>query len=103
MPAEKKATEQEQNSWNGSGQTNTEKATNNNDQMIQLGGLWINESKSGNKYMSGYLGNAKLMIFKNNFKSEDKHPDYVMYIASNKPKNNDDDGFLEEDGDDMPF
>ncbi|MEL7433030.1 MAG: hypothetical protein AAFN11_03705 [Chloroflexota bacterium] len=55
--------------------------------MIQLGGLWANRTKDGEIYFSGYLGNAKLLIFKNKFKTEDKHPAFVMYVAPN-PKNN---------------
>lgn len=54
--------------------------------MIQLGGLWKGTDKQGNEYFSGYLGNARLIIFKNGYKKEDKHPDYVMYVDENKKK-----------------
>lgn len=56
--------------------------------MIKMGAFWLSESKSGEKYFSGYLNGAKLMIFKNKHKTEDKHPDYIMYLAPN-PKEND--------------
>lgn len=49
--------------------------------MIELTGLWLNESKSGEKYFSGRLGGGKVLIFKNKHKSEDKHPDYRMYVT----------------------
>lgn len=65
--------------------------------MLQLGGLWVNESKSGTKYMTGYLGNLKIMVFRNNYKSEDKHPDYVMYLTE-KPRATEG-----EKSDDIPF
>lgn len=68
--------------------------------MLQLGGLWVNESKSGTKYMTGYFGNLKLMIFRNNYKSEDKHPDYVMYLAEKPRDTRSDDA---PSPDDIPF
>ena len=53
--------------------------------LINLGGLWLNESKSGTKYFSGYLGDAKILIFKNNHKDEgSKQPDYRMYLGKGK-------------------
>lgn len=68
--------------------------------MLDLGGLWINESQSGNKYMAGYLGNLKIMIFRNKFKTDDKHPDYVMRLAE---KQRDTESEAEKDKDDIPF
>ena len=51
-------------------------------EMIQLTGLWLNQSKTtGEKYFSGNLGGAKVLIFKNKHKTEEKHPDYQLYIA----------------------
>ena len=63
-----------------------------NSNLIQLSGLWLNKSRDGQTtYMSGYLGNAKLLIFKNQHKTQDKHPDYVAYIApNNRPTDTDD-------------
>ena len=54
--------------------------------MIPLTGLWKNTTKDGKTYMSGNLGGAKVMIFANSYKTEDKHPDYQLYIAENKKK-----------------
>ena len=54
--------------------------------MIQIGGLWENKDKKDNVYLSGYLGNAKIIIFKNGFKKEQKHPDWIMYIAEGKKR-----------------
>lgn len=64
----------------------SEPNNNKKGEMIPLGGLWVNETKDGQQYLSGYLGQAKLLIFINQYKQEDKHPDYVMYVAPNKPK-----------------
>lgn len=50
--------------------------------MIKISGLWLNTDKNGTTYMSGYLGDAKIIIYKNKYKtSENKQPDYNFYIA----------------------
>jgi len=59
---------------------------NNGKQMVNIGGLWVNKSKSGEIYLSGYLNGAKLLIFKNNFKKDEKQPDYVMYVTPNQQR-----------------
>lgn len=53
--------------------------------MIKVTGLWINDS-NGKKYMSGTMGTLKVLIFKNERKESDKHPDYTMYFAPNEKK-----------------
>lgn len=55
--------------------------------MIQLTGLWINTSANGESYMVGYLGNTKVLIFKNRYKTDDKHPDYTLNIAPKQVDN----------------
>ncbi len=52
--------------------------------MVEISGLWLNES-NGKKWMSGYMGNAKILIFRNTYKTEGSNePDYKMYIAPKK-------------------
>lgn len=81
--------------------TPTETSDNEQSPMLQLGGLWINESKSsGKKYMVGYLGNLKLMIFRNTFKKKDNEPDYRMYVTEKPYETNDS---KEDETDDIPF
>lgn len=53
--------------------------------MIKLSGLWLNE-KNGQKYFSGNLGDAKVLIFKNKYKTDEKHPDFNLYLAPKPPK-----------------
>lgn len=53
--------------------------------LVKLGGLWMNE-KSGMNYLSGYLGSAKLLIFSNKYHSKDTDPKYIMYVAPGKKK-----------------
>lgn len=54
--------------------------------MIEITGLWLKETKDGKKYFSGTLGGASVLIFKNEKKGAPNHPDYKMYLAENKPK-----------------
>ncbi len=56
--------------------------------MIQLSGLWKQESKSGKAYYSGSLGpSVQLQLWKNKFKEEgDKRPDLILYIVKREPK-----------------
>lgn len=55
--------------------------------MVSLCGLWIKKDKNGNTYMTGKLGSANIMVMKNKYKKEDKHPDYKILVANPKPKN----------------
>jgi len=48
---------------------------------INLCGLWKNKDKAGNTYLSGTLGNIKIMVFPNQNKKESKHPDYNVVLA----------------------
>jgi len=55
-------------------------------EMIELTGLWENTDKNGNKYFTGRLGNAKIVIFKNTYKEKENQPDYRMYVAEPQKK-----------------
>lgn len=56
--------------------------------LIRIGGLWINKSKDGNQYLSGNLGaTVKVLIFKNKNKRPDSNdPDYTAFLAPIEPK-----------------
>jgi hypothetical protein len=74
-----------------------------NDVLIQLTGLWINEDKNGGRYMAGSLNqNVKILIFANKFKKTgSKEPDYLVYLAPVKRK---EEKSEESDSrDDLPF
>ncbi len=51
--------------------------------MTKLTGVWRNQDKNGNTYLSGSLSPiTNLLIMPNTFKkSGDKAPDYFVYIA----------------------
>ena len=56
----------------------------NMSELVQITGLWSNVDKNGKKYLSGYMGNAKVLILENGFKEEEKQPDYILYVAPKK-------------------
>ena len=66
------------------------------------GALWISVSKTGTKYMSGSVEidgvKTKIVVFKNNYKEEEKHPDYKIYLS--QPQGG---ASQEVDGSDVPF
>jgi len=52
--------------------------------MVKITGLWESKDKNGNIVLSG--GNNKIsrfMVLYNNFKKEDKEPDFYLYLAEN--------------------
>lgn len=62
---------------------------NNNNKKDELGALWKKKSKSGMSFLSGYvkvddLGlekEIKVVVFANTNKSNDKAPDYRIYVS----------------------
>ena len=50
-------------------------------------GLWEKQDKSGNPVISGpYKEGKKFVIFKNGYKSQSNHPDYILYVKDATPK-----------------
>lgn len=49
--------------------------------MIQLAALWKKESREGQLYYQGKLGNGRLLLFENNRKENEKQPDLILYIV----------------------
>ena len=45
----------------------------------KLGALWLKRSAKGTAFMSGEIGGVRVVVFKNNRKEEEKHPDYIVY------------------------
>lgn len=82
----------------------TQENGNGKSPMLQKGGLWLNRTKDGEIYFTGYDGNLKLLIFKNKFKENDTHPDYVMYVTEKPRKQEASANELEQElTDDIPF
>lgn len=54
------------------------------DPMIRLTGLWQNEMRSGEKYLAGSLGAARLVILPNSNRRSDSDPSHVLYVSESK-------------------
>ena len=59
-------------------------------ELVKIGALWTNTDRNGNKCLTGRMGDAVLLVFKNQFKQEDRQPDYIAYVA--RPLEKKDDG-----------
>ena len=50
--------------------------------LIRLTGLWVGETKAGDKYLSGTVSpSSKLLILANRHKEKETDPDYIAYLA----------------------
>lgn len=61
---------------------------------IKIGGLWKQQSKSGDVYYSGSLTySTNLLLFKNRYKKSEKDPDLLLYVSQKlKKEKKEDDG-----------
>jgi len=48
---------------------------------VKISGLWKNTSKEGKTFLSGTLGGIKVLVFQNEFKKENKDPDFNLFFA----------------------
>ena len=64
-----------------------------------IGALWVNEGKNI-KYLAGEIEvngeTVKIVVFKNSYKTEEKHPDYRIYLKASKKE-------AEPETDELPF
>lgn len=51
-----------------------------------IGALWQKQSKNGANYFSGSIEidekKISIVVFKNKFKEQDKHPDWKIFIST---------------------
>jgi len=72
--------------------------------LRKIGALWLRKAKnSGDMYMSGVCdmdgdNSIRIVVFKNGYKEETKHPDYVIYIQEEEHENDE-----QTADDDIPF
>jgi hypothetical protein len=53
--------------------------------MIKLTGLWKQESKAGNPYLSGLVSpTSRLLVMPNAHKKDAREPDYIAFLAPGK-------------------
>jgi len=75
--------------------------------LVRVGALWLGEGRNG-KYMSGRIElnegqEVRILVFKNNYKEEDKHPDYIIYEPETTEENKNRDNAAKKWNDDIPF
>jgi hypothetical protein len=51
------------------------------DDKLYLTGLWERRSKGGARYLTGKLGRARLLLFRNERKQSDASPDYSVFLV----------------------
>lgn len=52
-------------------------------ELVEVTGLWKTKTGDG---LVGYMGDARVLIFKNTFKKEEKHPDYKLFVTRKSEK-----------------
>lgn len=51
-----------------------------------IGALWLRKSKDGKTtYLTGVINGIPVVVFKNTFKTEEKHPYFRVYKQEPKP------------------
>lgn len=53
---------------------------------IKLTGLWEKLDKKGTTFFTGNLGSGKILIYKNSYKTKENQPDYIVYLAEIRKK-----------------
>ncbi len=54
--------------------------------MIKAFALWKQKTKKGETYLSGTMGDLKVIVFANNKKERENQPDYVGYFDERQRK-----------------
>lgn len=74
--------------------------------LVKVGALWLKVGNNG-KFMSGTItlggddnDTVRLLVFKNGYKEEAKHPDYVIYTPEGEAGEAGESGATD---DDIPF
>jgi len=58
--------------------------------MEKLGALWLKESKKGVTYLTGTIGEQKVVVFKVKDKRNERGPDYEIFKSEPRPTPQDD-------------
>jgi hypothetical protein len=48
-------------------------------------GLWMKKTQKGETMMTGTWEGDTIMVFKNSYKTEEKHPDYIIKFKKKTP------------------
>ena len=49
----------------------------------EIGALWLKHSAGGD-YMTGTINGVKVVIFTNNYKTAEKHPDFRVFKSTSR-------------------
>ena len=50
------------------------------EKMKSIGAMWSRKDKNGEEYFTMALGENSYVLFKNNRKKEDRHPDFYVFL-----------------------
>ena len=64
------------------------KDAHDNGDLVKLSGLWERRSRKGHTYLSGHLGLAGLLVFRNRNKQRDGDPDFILFACPGKGAKN---------------
>lgn len=51
--------------------------------LVKIGAAWRGKGKA---FATGKMGDARLLIFENRDKKNDKYPDFTIYVAKDEPR-----------------
>ena len=91
MATKPKPKQQQQRRTNRSNPERRETGKGKQGNLNRIGALWIGEGRNG-KFMSGRIEltegqEVRILVFKNNYKEESKHPDYIIYEPESQQEN----------------
>lgn len=55
-----------------------------NSKLIELTAVWEKKDKNGDIFMTGKLGKMSIIIMKNKFKKDEKHPDWRIFVRESQ-------------------
>lgn len=58
----------------------------NNNKPVSLCALWRNKSKNGTEFFTGKLGDARIIAFWNDRKTNENQPDLRIYVDPTPPQ-----------------
>lgn len=65
--------------------------------LIKLGAFWKRQKLNGEEYLSGSkFDRGRLVMFRNKYKKDDKHPDWILYIGEDRDKEETNEGTGED-------
>ena len=52
-------------------------------ELVRVGGVWKNKTKSGSSYLAGQLGGyARMVVMPNKDKAKESDPDYIVFVRN---------------------